>query len=228
MKSASPVENLVEKSALAVRRLLRFEPAMALEIGPDDFLFDADGVEAVAAECAGIVLVGSDAARAETLLAAGPPCVLLGEAALIDSEMVARLAQAYPGCIGIYAPVQRQAVDWSFETVSNADFKTVTPSVCEPAWEVLKADGTPTGTQAQWWLGALHDLGATQFLVHADVRDDTDLNILAGLVEALGESLWIAPRSEECLPLADFVNYGQCRQLALSADEYERHMDNPA
>lgn len=227
MESASPVDNPAEKSALALRRLLRFDSVMALEIGADDVVFDAEGVESVAAECAGIILERGDAARAATLLAAGLPCVLLGETALIDSEMVALLAQAHPGCVGIYAPVRRQAVDWSFETVSNADFKTVTPSCCEPAWEVLKADGTPTGTLAAWWLGALRDLGATQFLVHADLRDDTDLNILAGLVETLGESLWIAPRSEACLPLADCLNYGQCRQLALSAADYKRYMDNP-
>lgn len=217
-----------QKSAPAVRRLLRFEPAMTHGIGSDDWVFDAPGVEPVAAECAGIVLERGDAARAETLLAAGASCVLLGEAALIDSEAVGRLARAHPGCIGIYAPVRRQAIEWSFETVSNADFKTVAPSCCEPAWEVLKADGTPTGTLAAWWLAALRELGATQFLVQADVRDDADLNILAGLVETQGESLWIAPRSEACLPLADCVNYGQCRQLALSADEYERYLDNPA
>lgn len=225
MESASPVENPAEKSAPALWRLLRFDPAMVLDIGADDVVFDAEGVEAVAAECAGIVLAGGDEARVETLLAAGAPCILLGEAALADSSLVERLARTHPGCIGIYAPVQRQTVDWSFETVSNADFKTITPSVCEPAWEVLKADDTPTGTLAVWWLSALRELGATQFLVHVDVRDDADLNILAGLVEALGNSLWISPRSDAHLPLADWINYGQSRQLALSPALYERRTE---
>lgn len=213
------------KSALALRHLCRFDPTSALEVDADDVVFDTAGVEAIAAECGGIILAQGDAARAETLLAAGASCVLLGEVALVDSGVVSRLAQAYPGRIGIYAPAQRQAVSWSFETVSNADFKTVTPSVCEPAWEVLKADGTPTGTLVHWWLGALRELGATQFLVHADVRDDTDLNILAGLVETLGDSLWLAPQTETCLPFADCVNYGQCRQWVLAPALYERRME---
>lgn len=214
-----------QKSAPALRRLLRFDPALALDVGPDDYVFDAPGVESVATECAGIVLESGDAGRAETLLAAGAPCVLLGEAALADSSMVEHLARAHLGCIGIYAPVQRQTVSWSFEIVSNADFKTVTPSCCEPAWEVLKADDTPTGTLAAWWLGALRDLGATQFLLRADVCDDSDLNILAGLVEDLGECFWIAPRTDEHLPLADWTDYGQCRQLALPPDLYDRRME---
>lgn len=214
-----------EKSALVIRRLMTCDMAKASEISPNDYLFDAPGIEAIAAECAGVVLTAGGEERAATLLANGAPFVFLGEAALIDSEALVRLAQLNPGRVGVYAPVRRQPVSWSFETSSNADFKTVTPSVCEPAWEILKADGSPTGTQAGWWLKAICDLGASQFLVQANVRDDADLNVLAGLVEDLGETLWISPRDGERLPLTDWIAYGHCYQLALTERDYERQAE---
>lgn len=207
-----------EKSALATRRLVRFDPEAAGEVGLADFLFDAPGVESVAAECAGIVLENDDEARANSLLTIGTPCVFIGQAALLDSTLVDRLVAAYGGeRIGIYAPAKRQVVSWSFETTSNADFKTVAPSCCEPAWEVLKADGTSTDTLAGWWLGAMRDLGVRQFLVRVDIHDDTDLNICAGLVEELGDALWLGPLDDSEPVLADWVAFGQCRQLVLPA-----------
>jgi hypothetical protein len=213
MESAAP-----DMKSPAIRRLVRFDPAAAGDVGAADFVFDAPGVEAVAAECAGIVLTDGNAMRAATLLAIGAPCVFLGQAALLDSALVERLAAAHGGArIGIHAPVKRQGVSWSFETVSNADFKTVAPSFCEPAWEVLKADGTPTGTLAAWWLAAMRDLGATHFLVRADIGDDTDLNICAGLVEEFGDALWLGPLDDPAPVLADWVAFGRCRQLALPA-----------
>lgn len=217
---------VVDQPTLTVRRLSQFDPENSSEFTATDFVFDKPGVEELAAVCAGIVLperAGAEA-RAAILLDAGAPLVLLGESALFDSELVRRLAESHPGKVGIYAPAQRQAVSWTLDTVSNADFRTMTPSVCEPAWEVIKANGAPTGTLLAWWLAAMRDLGATQFLVHANVRDDADLNILAGLVESFGEQLWIAPRDEEgCLPYDDWVDYGHCRQLVLSAAGYERY-----
>jgi hypothetical protein len=206
------------KSAVVVRLLKHFAPDDAASIGPDDFVFDAPGAEAIAGECAGIVLADGDEARAAVLLSIGAPLVLLGEAALRDSGVVTHLIAAHGReRIGIYAPVKRQTISWSFETVSNADFKTVTPSNCEPAWEVLTANGASTGTLAAWWLAALHDLGTTQFLVHVDINDDVDLNLCADLVERLGDLLWLAPRGEpSVVPLADWVRYGQARRLALA------------
>ncbi len=218
MESAAP-----DQPELLLRRLLSFNPQDLAPYTSEDFIIDAPGVEDIAARCSGVVLAQANAAedRAIQLLVAGAPLVFIGDAALQDSALVKRLAARYPERVGIYAPARRQSVSWSFDTVSNADFKVMTPSLAEPAWEVLKADGTPTGTLLTWWLTELRQLGAVQFLVHAEVRDDTDLNILAGLVEMLGESLWVAPRSPECLPLADWINYGRCRQLALSAIDAE-------
>lgn len=214
-----------EKSALALRQLLVFDAERASEVCTEDFLFDAPGAEAVAAECTGIVLARGDTTRASALLAAGAPCVFLGEMALTDSTIVARLAQAHPGRIGVYAPVRRQSVSWSLETESNADFRTVTPSVCAPTWEVLAADGRATGVLAPWWLKAMHELGASHFLVQADMREDDDLNILAGLVEDLGDALWLAPLCEKQLPYADWVTYGQCRQLVLPEGDFVRRSE---
>lgn len=211
--------------ALALRRLVRFDPGLATEVGDDDFLFDAPGAESVAAECAGLILASGDETRARTLLAAGASCVLLGELALVDSEAVGRLVQEHAGRVGVYVPAQRLAVSWSFETTSNADFKTVTPSFCEPAWEALRADGASTGTLLSWWLKAMRELGASRYLVQADVQDDTDLDILAGLIEELGDALWIAPRSRDHLPLADWISYGQCRLLALPTDLFARRAE---
>jgi len=204
---------------VVTRHLRQFAEADAALVGPDDLVFDAPGVEAVADACAGIVLLDGDEQRATTLLNIGAPVVFIGEAALTDSTIVQRLAATFGSeRIGIYAPAQRQSVSWSFETVSNADFRTVTPSHCEPAWEVLLADGTPTGTLVAWWLGALRELGASQFLVRVAVHDDTDLNLCADLVERYGEALWLEPLAGGEVPLADCVRYGQARQLALRDD----------
>lgn len=205
--------------ALAVRRWVAFEDGT--QVDADDLVFDGPGVEAVAALCAGVVLAAGDEQRVATLIAAGADCVFVGDAALQDSSVVDRLATAHGADrIGIYAPLRRQTVSWSFETVSNADFKTVTPSHCEPAWEVIRADGTGTGALVMWWLKAMRGLGASRFLVRVDIHDDTDLNLCAGLVEEFGDALWIGPLAEPAPNLADWVEYGQCRQLILSAAAY--------
>ncbi len=211
----------LEKSALAVRCIRSFDPAIAAEIGADDYVFDAPGVEAVAAECAGIVLTDGDEARAATLFVAGAHCVLIGQAALLDSTVVDRLVAAHGGTrIGIHAPLKRQVVSWAFETTSNADFKTVAPSHCEPSWEVLKADGTATGTLAGWWLGAMRELGARHFLVRVDIGDDTDLNLCADLVERLGDALWLGPLENPAPRLAEWIEFGRCRQLVLAPESF--------
>ncbi len=215
---------LPEKSALALRHLGTFDASA--DIGEDDLVFDAPGVEAVTSCCAGIVLPTGDAARAATLLAAGANCVFLGEAALLDSGAVEQLVARHGGArIGIFAPLRRQSVSWAFETVSNADFKVVAPSLCDPAWEVLKADGSATGTLALWWLAAMRDLGASRFLVQTEISDDTDLNLCAGLVEAFGEAVWLAPRDEAAPCLADWVAFGQCRRIALPTALFARRAE---
>lgn len=179
------------------------------------FLFDGETSERHFARCCGVIVRGRDAQRAEALLAAGAPLVLLGEAALYDSELIARLTQGYPGRVGIYAPTRRMPVSWTLETESNADFKTLAPSICEPNWEILREDGSPTGTLLRWWMRAMRERGASCFLVEAEVRDDADLNILAGLVEDFDETLWLTPRPGKRLPFSEWQCYGHCRRFAL-------------
>ena len=187
------------------------------------FLFDGPTVDNCALSCAGIVLPDGSEARAEYLLAAGAKQVLIGETALLDSGSIERLVEKYgKERIGLYVPVRNLAVDWSFETVSNADFKVVTPSLCEPTWEVLRADGSGTGTHAEWWIGQMVERGIQTVLLHADIENDIDLNLCAGLVEKLGEQLWVAPRTNCAPPLADWIAFGQVRQLALPADLYQQ------
>jgi hypothetical protein len=224
--SAAPAAErpTLQESAPALRRWFACEAGS--DVGEDDFVVDDDGAEAVASLCAGVILASGDEQRAATLLAAGANCVFVGEAALADSTVIDRLVAAHgAGRIGIYAPLRRQNVSWSFETVSNADFKTVCPSHCEPAWEVLRADGSGTGTLAAWWLKAMRDLGASHFLVQVDIRDDTDLNLCAGLVEDLGSALWLGPLLDTAPRLADWIDYGRCRQIVLPAAAYAERAD---
>jgi hypothetical protein len=205
-----------QESAPALRRWIAFEDGT--EVGADDLVRDGPGVEAVAALCAGILLDAGDEQRVATLLAAGADCVFVGAAALHDSSLVERLVAAHGAeHVGIHASLGRQVVSWSFETVSNADFKTVTPSHCEPAWEVLRADGSGSGTLASWWLKAMRDLGAQHLGLGVDIADDGDLNLCAGLVEEFGDALWIGPLAQPAPRLAEWVAYGRCRQLVLPA-----------
>lgn len=186
------------------------------------FVFDDPAIDP--ALPAAIALLREPEARAEALLAAGAACVLLGEAALLDSGVVERLAGRYgPGRIGVYVPARRLAVSWSFDTTSNADFKVVTPSVCEPAWEVLRADGSGSGAYAGWWIGEMVKRGAGLVLVQVDIEDDADLNLCAGLVEDLGERLWLGPLTDPAPRLDEWTTYGRLGQLALPADQFERY-----
>jgi hypothetical protein len=191
----------------------------ASECDEDAFVFDAPDIEP--SGYAGIVLPSAGEARAAALLEAGAARVLLGEAALLDSELVTHLAERYGAeRIGLYVPARRMSVSWSFDTTSNADFKVVTPSLCEPSWEVLRANGGGTGTFAGWWIGEMRKRGATEVLVRVDMRDDADLNLCAGLVEDLGEALWLGPLHDVAPKLDDWIAYGQLRRLVLPAEQY--------
>ena len=170
-----------------------------------------------------VVLNAESEATATSLLNAGASRVFVGEAALLDGGVVQRLIQRFGAPrIGLQVPVQRQAVSWSFETESNEDFNVVTPSLCEPAWEVLKANGEPSGIRASLWIDAMLRHGVQSILLRADICDDADLNLCAGMVETLGNKLWIAPLNVPAPVIADWIRYGQATQLALPAALYHR------
>lgn len=163
-----------------------------------------------------VVLPAENEARAAALLDAGAARVFIGDAALADAGLVARLAERFGAArIGVYVPARRMEVNWSFETVSNADFKVVTPSVCEPCWEILRADGGASGTRVHWWLGEMIKRGASAALLRVDIRDDADLNLCAGLVEQLGERLWLGPLTHPEPALADWLAYGKLTRIVL-------------
>lgn len=170
-----------------------------------------------------VVLDAESEATAAALLSAGASRVFVGEAAWLDGGSVPRLLKRFGAArIGLHVPVRRQSVSWSFETESNADFRVVTPSLCEPAWEVLKADGESSGIRAKTWIEEMLRSGVQTVLLRADMGDDADLNLCADMVETLGSKLWLAPLHDVAPAIADWINYGQATQIALPAALYHR------
>lgn len=170
-----------------------------------------------------VVLQGEPESTAVALLSAGASKVFLGEVALFDSTVVSRLARAFGSHrLGLHVPVQRQSVSWSFETESNEDFNVVTPSLCEPVWEVLRTNGESSGVRAINWVDAMLQHGVGSVLLRADLSDDADLNLCAGMVELVADKLWVAPLSDTAPVLADWINFGQVSRLALPTALYHR------
>ena len=171
-----------------------------------------------------LVVLGAESETAAVqVLSAGASRVFLGDAALTDPGVVSRLIQRFGAArLGLHVPVRRQSVSWSFETQSNEDFNVVTPSLCEPTWEVLLSNGESTGQRAAAWVDSMLAFGLQTVLMRADIADDTDLNLCAGMVESLGSKLWMAPLNDPAPPIADWVAYGQVRQLALPPALYHR------
>lgn len=164
-----------------------------------------------------VLLTQGGEARAEELLRLGAARVLLADAAVLDSAVIARLSQQYGSeRIGVYVMASKMGVSWTLDTVSNEDFNCLTPSYCKAAWEVLLSDGGGTGADVEWWLAEMFKLGASTALVAMDMQDD-DLNICAGLIESYGEKLWFTPRQQLDADLEPWVRYGQVRQLLLPA-----------
>lgn len=194
--------------------------------GHADFLIDDGFWLGDGAAIRGIILADQGESRARGLLEMEVPAVFLGQAALQDGELVTRLAQQYGAeRIGVYLPVRRMEVSWQLETESNADFRTFAPSICEPTWEILLADGRRTGTLAAWWLATMLERGAGSALISADIVDDTDLNICAGLTELHADRLWFAPMTDGINRYADWHRWGKVAQLAVPTADFERHPD---
>lgn len=189
----------------------------------DVFAFDDERIDGKLAALAGVVLRAAGETRAEALFAAGAARVFVGEAALRDSGVVERLAAKFgAGRVGVYVSARRIEVGWSFDTTSNADFRVVTPSQCEPGWEMLRADGSRSGVRVHWWLGEVMQRGAAAALVQVDLRDDADLNLCAGLVEDFGERLWLGPLDDAEPALDDWVGYGRIARMALPPPLFAR------
>lgn len=209
----APMEQNDLRPAVIVRRLCDSLPAG--EDASPVFLIDCNPVPADPRRIEGIVLPGGNQARIRELLRAGAPRVFVGEGALLDGTLVEALVAEFGSeRIGLYVPARRMQANWSMDTVSNADFRVMTPSVCEPCWEILRANGARSGTHAAWWLGEMFARGASSALLRVDMTDDADLNILAGLSERWGERLWLAPLADPAPDFAAWVELGGARQLA--------------
>lgn len=172
-----------------------------------------------------IVLDQGTEARASELIALGAERVLLADAALLDSTAVARLVQQHGAeRVGVWLPVKKRQISWAIDYISNEDFNCLTPSFGKAGWEVVKSDGTSTGTDAEWWVSEMLSLGASMVLISVDAQDD-DLNICAGLMENHGKKLWFTPWQLPDADLEPWVRYGRVRRLVLpepnSRDEEE-------
>jgi hypothetical protein len=184
------------------------------------FLFDGALPEDLTS-VSGVVLPRGPAARAQELLARGIAKVYLGQAALDDATAVGRLTDKFGGDrVGVYAPARRMEVTWAIDTVSNADFRFMTPSLCEPCWEILNHAGERTGAHVAWWIGRMFELGASSALVRADIADDADLNICASLAERFGERLWIGPLFATECDVVKWTAEAGVRQLVVPAEIY--------
>lgn len=163
-----------------------------------------------------VLLDSESEAEVAALLNAGIELVYVGNAALQDASLVPRLLKRFgPERLGLHLCARRQAVHWSFDTESNADFNVVTPSLCIPEWELLRTDGSATGVPLPAWLARQRDLGVASVVLRVDICDDADLNICAGIVESFGDLIWFAPFSDAQPALSDWIEFGQVRQLAL-------------
>jgi len=158
---------------------------------------------------------GSEARVAE-LLARDAERVLLGELALTDSAAVERLVAQHGGeRIGIWVRSARSVISWTLDVEPpNAGFRCMMPSMGVAGWDVLKSDGTPTGTDAEWWIGQMLGMGVSMALVSIDM-EDKDLNICATLILNHGDKIWLSPRHEPNANLEPWVRWGQVRQLVL-------------
>lgn len=189
----------------------------------DALAFDAPGTASVAARLAGVLLGTGGEERAARLLESGVARVFVGDAALTDPGVLGRLARRFgAGRVGFYALARRASNQWAFEPVSNADFKVVAPSVGEPAWEVLRHDGSLAGPTAHRGVEQMLRHGVRQAVVQVDIRDDADLNLCAGLVEMLGDDVCFAPAQDEAPRLDEWVRFGHVRRIALAPALYRR------
>jgi hypothetical protein len=214
------MENSALRPEVAVRRLCESLPAGEGE--PPVFLIDRNLIPADPRRFEGIVMPDGGKDRIRAILNAGAPRVFIGEDALLDGALVEKLAAEFgSGRIGLYVPVRRMQVSWSMDIDSNADFRVMTPSVCEPCWEILRADGSGSGTHAAWWIGEMFGLGASDALIRVDIGDDADLNILAGLTERWGSRLWLAPLDEANPDLEAWVRLGGAARLAVPDAIYQ-------
>lgn len=181
------------------------------------FIFDAEGLPEDLSHVS-VVLPQGGAARARELARRNAARLILGDAALKDSSIVASLAKEVgEEKVGVWLPVRPMSVSWALDFDSNADFRCLAPSRAKPAWEILTSDGVGSGTDALWWSKEMRARGAAVVLVGADLTGDADLGICAELTEVLRERLWLTSRSDARADMRPWLQYGHVRNLVLPA-----------
>jgi hypothetical protein len=186
-----------------------------LPVGGECFVEDGVGLPESLAQLNVAMGAGSES-RAVELLERGAGRVLLGDLALNDSTAVERLVAQYGGeRIGLWVRSARTVSSWTLDAEApSAGFKCMLPSIGVAGWDVLKNEGTPTGTDAEWWIARMIERGVSLVLVSIDLQD-ADMNICATLVLNHGDKLWFSTRLEPDTDLEPWVRWGQVRQLVL-------------
>jgi hypothetical protein len=62
-------------------------------------------------------------------------------------------------------------------------------------------------------------------MIRADILDDTDLNLCAGLTELHADRLWFAPMTAGANRYADWLRWGKVARLAVPVTDYDQHPD---
>lgn len=186
--------------------------------------FDARGGKP--SSCEGLSVIVDEAAgdAAAELLARGASMAFVAGAPARMGECVPRLAaQVGAPRVGVLVEAAPMEVRWCLECESNADFKTMAPSMPESCWEVMAPEGIRTGIRVDHWLRTIFAKGATAALVQADLSEarDSDLNVCAGLVEEFGARLWLAPSGSAPCDLQPWMQLGRARRFVL-APEWQR------
>lgn len=196
-------------------RFARWVDAAALpEAGPG-FIVDAPGLPD---SLDGLIVVtdSRDEAHIGQLLARGAQYVLVGELALLDGLAFERLlAELGSARLGVWVRAVRNEIIWSLaDEAPNAGFKCMQPSMGLPGWDILRADGSTTGTDAEWWIGEMLGKGIAMALICIDMQDE-DMNICATLMLKHGAALWFSPLHQPEVDLEPWVRWGKVRQLVL-------------
>ncbi len=202
---------------MSTLKLAHWIKAGELPVGDVCFVEDGPGLPESLARL-NVAMGEGGEARADELLARGAERVLLGDLALEDSSAVERLVAQHGGeRIGLWVRSVRAVSSWTLDAETpSAGFKCMLPSMGIAGWDVLKNDGTSTGTDAEWWVGQMLERGVSQVLVSNDLQDE-DMNICATLVLKHGDKLWFSPRLDPHADLEPWVRWGQVRQMVLPA-----------
>ncbi len=201
------------------------------------FVVDKGGDTNIFAGCHVVTPMGGRE-RIDELLAAGACKVLIGEAALLDSELVKEMVEKHRAeRIGIWLPVRRTSANWSLDSESNADFTFVAITTPLPRWMVRRADGSLTDVDALWWAGEMMKLGSLSVVVSVSEPHDDDLLSCAEMSEIAADNFWLDTATTDIEELRFWVKYGHAQWLVMPAESeleavlaglHERLLEDPA